>query len=317
LNNPRTHMSDNNSFHIFSGTSHKILAEELSQVTGRDLGEIRIESFPDGEIGVQIHNNVRGKDVFVVQSISKQPNDYLMELLIIVDALKRASAKSIVAVIPYFGYARQDRKDQGRVPITAKLVANLLETAGVTRVLSMDLHTPQIQGFFDIPVDDLSGRPLLIKAIKNLDLRDLVVVSPDLGSNKMARKYAEELGVEIAIVDKRRISADKVEHGALIGDVKEKNVIIVDDICSTGGTLKVAAEICIKYGAKKVFAAVTHNFADASVLENSYIEKMFTTNSIPQRQRESNKIKVVSVAHHFWRAIECVLNAKSISSLYR
>ena len=199
-----------NSWLLFAGSSHEELACELAKELKVQLGKRSIETFPDGEIGVQILENVRGKDVFVLQSIARRPNHYLMELLIMVDALKRASARSIVAVLPYYGYARQDRKEKSRVPITAKLVANLLEKAGVTRVLTMDLHTEQIQGFFDIPVDNLYARLLFVRAIREMGLKNVVVVSPDVGSNKMASKFAEELKVDIAIVDKRRVNAEKV-----------------------------------------------------------------------------------------------------------
>jgi ribose-phosphate pyrophosphokinase len=303
---------------LFSGSSHQELAREIAQAVKVKLGEVAIETFPDGEIGVQILENVRGKDVFVVQSVARHPNLYLMELLIMVDALKRASAKSIVAVIPYFGYARQDRKDKGRVPITAKLVANLLEKAGVTRLLTLDLHTEQIQGFFDIPVDNLYARPLFIKAIRELKLKDLVIVSPDVGSNRMARRFAEELKVDIAIVDKRRISAEKVEVNALIGDVKGKNVILVDDICSTGHTLEVAAKVCKREGATTVIACVTHGLMVGRALIGDSIDQIYFTNSVPGNEATKNaKAKVLSMAPLFGQAIERLLAAQSISSLFK
>ncbi len=305
-----------NSLMLFSGSSHPELASQVAGCLGMSLGKVLIEAFPDGEIGVQILENVRGRDVFVLQTIARRPNHYLMELLILVDALKRASAKSIVAVIPYFGYARQDRKDKGRVPITAKLVANLLEKAGVTRVLTMDLHAEQIQGFFDIPVDNLYARPVLLGAIKKLELENLVVVTPDIGSIKLARAYANELKVDIAIVDKRRVSAKQVEMSALIGDVEGRDVLLVDDMCSTGGTLKTAAGVCKKAGAKRVIAAVTHFVGQT--FEESAIERMFVSNTIPlPGQGDSlERLEVVSVADLFGKAIDSIVGAKSISSLF-
>jgi ribose-phosphate pyrophosphokinase len=303
------------SYMLFSGSSHEGLATEVSRVLKTPLGKIQIEAFPDGEIGVQILENVRGKDVFVLQSPARRPNHYLMELLVMVDALKRASARSIVAVLPYYPYARQDRKDKGRVPITAKLVADLLEKAGVTRVLTMDLHTEQIQGFFNIPVDNLHARPLLVKALQALKLKDLVVVSPDVGSNRMARKFAENLKVDLAIVDKRRISAKKVEVYALIGDVKGKRVILVDDICSTGGTLATAAKVCKDEGARVIYAAVSHGLFVGDRLPAG-IDRFFSTNSVPQMETLKEKVSAVSIASYVAEAIECVISAKSISSLF-
>lgn len=300
---------------IFAGSSHPELAVEVAQCLGVELGKVLIETFPDGEIGVQILENVRGKDVFVLQSPARHPNHILMELLIIVDALKRASARSIVAVIPYYAYARQDRKEKGRVPITARLVANLLERAGVTRVLTMDLHTEQIQGFFDVPVDHLYARPLFVKALKELNLKSAVVVSPDVGSNKMARKFAEDLKLDLAIVDKRRLNGKSVEVNALIGDVKGKEVILVDDISSTGTTLEMAAKVCKKEGAKKVFAVVTHALLmGGSKLEG--IDHLFITNSVPPL-KEGKEVHVVTIAPLIAKAIECVNSAKSISSLFK
>jgi ribose-phosphate pyrophosphokinase len=299
---------------IFAGSSHQELALEVARVLGVKLGQALIETFPDGEIGVQILENVRGKDVFVLQSPARRPNHFLMELLIMVDALKRASARSIVVVMPYYAYARQDRKEKGRVPITAKLVADLLEKAGVTRVLTMDLHTEQIQGFFNIPVDHLYARPLFVKALKELKLQNAVVVSPDVGSNKMARKFAEDLKLDLAIVDKRRINGRTVEVNALIGDVRGKEVILVDDICSTGGTLKTAAIVCKEEGAKSVFAVVTHALLmSGTTLEG--IDQLFVTNSVPPSK--GIKTQVVSVASLLGEAIECVISAKSISSLFK
>lgn len=303
---------------FFAGSSHPALAAEISRVLGRPQGEIAIERFPDGEIGIQILENVRGKDVFLLQSIARRPNHYLMELLIIVDALKRASAKSISVLLPYYGYARQDRKNKGRTPITAKLVANLLEKAGVMRVLTMDLHTEQIQGFFDVPVDNLYARPLFVRVIRELGLEDLVVVSPDVGSNKLARRFAEDLSADIAIVDKRRINenAGQVEVCALIGDVRGKTALIVDDICSTGSTLVAAAKVCRREGAKSVYAFITHGFSAAKALEEPFLDGVYFTDTIPSLERLEG-VKTVSVASLFGQAVQRLLAAESISSLFK
>jgi ribose-phosphate pyrophosphokinase len=299
---------------LFAGSSHEELARKVASELKISLGNVSRETFPDGEIGIQIQENVRGKDVFLLQSLAKRPNHNLMELLIMVDALKRASARSIVAVLPYYAYARQDRKDKGRVPITAKLVANLLEKAGVTRVLTMDLHTEQIQGFFDIPVDNLYARPLFIRKIKELGWKDLVVVSPDVGSNRMARKFAEDLKVDLAIVDKRRIDSNRVEVNALIGDVKGKHVLLVDDICSTGETLSQAAEACRKEGAKRVDAFVTHGlFVGKGEVEG--IDHLYATDTIPAPSKK--KLEILSVAPLLAKAIDCIVSAKSLSSLFK
>ena len=303
---------------FFSGSSHPALAAEITRFLGQTQGKIAIERFPDGEIGIQILENVRGKDIFLLQSIARRPNHYLMELLIIVDALKRASAKSISVLLPYYGYARQDRKNKGRTPITAKLVADLLEKAGVTRVLTLDLHTEQIQGFFDIPVDNLYARPLFVHAIWEMGLQDIVVVSPDVGSNKLARRFAEDLKADIAIVDKRRIdeSAGKVEVSALIGDVKGKNALIVDDICSTGSTLAAAAKVCRREGAKSVYAFITHGFSAARALEGDVLDGVYFTDSIPPMEK-LEWVKTVSVASLFGQAVQRLLAAESISSLFK
>lgn len=309
-------MAADRSMALFAGTSHPELAQQIAKELGIRLGKIQIETFPDQEIGIQILENVRGKDVFVLQTIARHPNLYLMELLIIVDALKRASARSITAVMPYFGYARQDRKDRGRVPITAKLVANMLEKAGVSRVLTMDLHAEQIQGFFDIPVDNLLARPLLVEAAKKEGWEKSVVVAPDIGSVRLARAFAEDLKVEYAIVDKRRVTAKRVEAKALIGDVQGKNVILVDDICSTGGTLKKASMVCKASGIKAIRVVATHGIF-VQPFEESAIEKMLVTDTIPLPKGFPKKIRSVSVAPLFARAIEAIAGAKSISSLFQ
>ncbi len=310
-------METDSSWLLFAGSSHKELAHELASALNVRLGKILFETFPDGEIGLQVLENVRGKDVFVLQSIARRPNHYLMELLILMDALKRASARSISVILPYYGYSRQDRKDKGRVPITAKLVANLLEKAGASRILTMDLHTEQLQGFFDIPVDHLYARPLFVRALREKGLENLVVVSPDVGSNRMARKFAEDLKVDLAIVDKRRVSANEVETGAVIGDVKGKNVILVDDICSTGGTLKAAAKACKHAGAKSVQVCVSHGLLMGGPLESEEIDHVYLTNTVsPNAAFHHPKVTVLSVAEFLGQAIRRLLAAQSISSLF-
>lgn len=304
-------MSSSNSFMLFAGTSHVELAEQIAENLGVALGKTVIETFPDGEIGISILESVRGKDVFVVQSMARHPNSYLMELLIFVDALKRSSARSIIAVIPYFGYARQDRRGMGREPITAKLVADLLQQAGVTRILTMDLHTEQIQGFFNIPVDNLYACSVLIEAIHQIGLQPDLVVTPDIGSIKLACAFAEKLNIDFAVIDKRRVNANEV-NSALIGDVRQKRVLLIDDMCSTGGTLKTAALVCKKAGASAVFAAVTHGLFMGKFEKNG-IEKIIMSNTVPTPDFD---VEVVSVAPVFAKAIESIVDAKSISSLF-
>jgi len=304
-------MKGQDPFLLFAGSSHESLALELAKALNTTLGKIRIETFPDGETGVEVLQSVRGRRVFVLQSVARNPNHFLMELLIIIDALKRASAKSIELVIPYFGYARQDRKGMERNPITAKLVADLLQKAGAARVLTMDLHTEQIEGFFDIPIDNLYARPVLIKGAKNL--QSPVVVSPDVGRNKMARHFAEELKCEIAIVDKRRVGPEKIEMDALIGNVKGKDVLLVDDIISTGKTLEIAAKVCILNGAKSIRALVSHALLSEKARFDG-IEEVIVTNSVPTSNKQ---VKQVSIAPLLGEAIKRGLKGESISSMYR
>lgn len=317
-------MAENNPKAIlFAGSSHPKLAREMADYLGIKLGQVELDRFPDGEISLQIHENVRGRDVFIMQSVALDPNNYLVELLIMIDSLKRASAQSIAVVIPYFGYCRQDRKDRPRVPITAKLVANILENAGATRVLTMDLHTDQLQGFFDIPVDNLFARPCIAEVVsQEIDNTNLVVVTPDIGSVKLAKAYAQQLGVDFAIVDKHRCDSTRVEVTTLIGDVKGKDVLLADDMCSTAGTLVSAAKVCQEKGANRIFAAVTHGlFVGSSVekIENSPIEVLYMSNTIPYTERldQSTKIRTVSVANLFGQAIRCILSRESISSLFK
>lgn len=307
---------------FFAGSSHPSLAEEVATAAGLRLGSIDLGHFPDGEICVQVNENVRGRDVFILQSIARHPNRYLMELLLIVDAVKRASARNIVVILPYFGYSRQDRRDKPRVPITAKLVADLLQAAGVKQVITMDLHTDQLQGFFNIPVDSLHARPRLIEAIRPwVEGHDLVVATPDVGSVKLARLFAAELKAGLIIVDKERQDHSSVKATTVIGDVQGKDVLLADDMCSTASTLMSAAKACREKGARRVFAAVTHGlFVGDSILkiEASPIEALIVSDTIPLNERaaECSKIHCTSVASLFGQAIQCVVSAKSISSLY-
>jgi len=303
---------------LFAGTSHPELAQQIARLLGVSLGKAHIETFPDGEIGVRILESVRGQDVFVMQSIAGHPNFYLMELLILMDAIKRASARSINVVLPYFGYARQDRRGTLREPITAKLVADLLQQAGASRIVTMDLHTEQIQGFFNIPVDNLYARPVLVEAVEQLNLKHFVVVTPDIGSIKLARAYAAALKVDLAIVDKSRVSAQEVKAASpVIGDVDGKDVLLVDDIFSTGGTLKMASWACKQAGAKSVYAAVTHGLCVGERWRECAVEKMIVSNTVRAPEGIDEKtFHTVSVAPLFAMAIESIIGSKSISSYY-
>ena len=311
---------ENPMFKFFTGRAHPCLARDVAESLGVQLGKMKIETFPDGETFVQVQENVRGKDVFILQPIVHRPSALLMELLIIIDALRRASANKICAVIPYYGYSRQDRKDRSRVPITAKLVANLLEKAGVDRVLTMDLHAGQIQGFFDVPVDNLCGRPALAACVKKYLTAEAVCIAPDVGSAKLVKEFADELGVSFGVIGKRRLDAQNVEVTSLIGDVKNKDVILVDDICSTGGTLVSAAKACIDAGCNKVFAAVTHGVLVPgawSRLESSQIKKVFISDTVPlQDALSSMKLEQVTVAGVLAEAIQRIVSDQSVSSMF-
>jgi ribose-phosphate pyrophosphokinase len=312
-------MHKDNNFSIFAGSSHNALAQAIAAKLEKSLGNIEIKKFHDGEIGVKLLENVRGKKVFVIQTIALDPNNYLMELLIIIDALKRAAAKEIVAVIPYYGYARQDRKDNPREPITAKLVADILEKAGVSQVVTMDLHAGQIQGFFNVPLDNLTARRVLVEKLQNIgfaDKKKSIVVAPDVGSSKLARRFATDLGIDLAIIDKRRINEKTVEDYALIGEVENKDVIIVDDVFSTGVTLAEASKLCRKGGANKMVSVVTHGPILQDMLKDCVIDKFLFTDTIPHNVAENEKIEIVSIAKVFADAIDCILSKKSISSLF-
>lgn len=309
-----------NKIEIFSGNSNIELADEICKVLNKKRAGMMVTRFSEGEIRVKIEDNVRGKDVFVVQPTCPPANENLMELLIIIDALKRASAARITAVMPYYGYARQDRKDQPRVPITAKLVANLLTVAGASRVLTMDLHAGQIQGFFDIPLDHLFAVNVFVEYIETLKIKDIVVVSPDVGGIKTARAYAKRMGAGLAIVDKRRVSPEKAEVMNILGDVEGKNAFLVDDIIATGGSLIEAANALKKAGVKEIYAAVVHGVLSGKAVENiekSVIQKLIITNTIPLDEKKKHpKVKVLSVAPLLAEAIKRIHWEESISCLF-
>jgi len=311
----------NDNLKIFPGSSNPELAGEVCRYLGIPIGGAKITKFPDGEKVIRIEDDVRGRDCFVVQSTCKPVDEHLMELLIYLDCLRRASAKRITAVIPYFGYARQDRKDEGRVPITAKLVANIIATAGADRVLAIDLHAHQLQGFFDIPVDHLTGELVLSRYFRDKRIEDLTVVSPDVGNIKTAAKYAAHLGGDLAIVHKKRLSGSQVQCGELIGSVEGCNVLMCDDIIATAGTVCMAAELVKQRGAKSVRVGVTHGvFAPPALerLEKAPIDEVVVTNTIPltEEARQLKKIQVLSVAGMLGEAIKRIHRDESVSSLF-
>ena len=302
---------------IFSGRANRPLAKQICSEAEVTIGEAAIQNFSDGEIWVKYVENIRGDDVFIIQP-TQPPADNLMELLILLDAAKRASAKRVTAVIPYFGYARQDRKDQPRVSISAKLVANLITKAGADRVITMDLHTPQIQGFFDIPMDHLYSSSLFIEYFRKMDISDLVVASPDVGSIKMARSYAKRLGVDLILIDKRRPKPNEAEVMNVIGNVEGKNILIVDDLIDTAGTFVNAAKALQINGAKEIFGACTHPILSGNAysrIEESIVKKIAVTDTIPLKQNNS-KIEVRSTAKIFAEAILRTHRNESISSLF-
>jgi len=306
-------------FYVFSGTANRPLAEEIADRLGIPLGDMEISRFPDGETFVKYRQNIRNADVFIVQPLCSPPNETLMELLIMIDAAKRASAARITAVIPYFAYARQDRKDQPRVPITAKLVANLITVAGASRILTIDLHAQQIQGFFDIPVDHLYASPMLVPYLREKLGDNLVIVAPDSGGVKMAHAYADMLNAGLAVVSKRRIDASSVESSHLVGEVEGRTCVLCDDMTTTAGTLVAAAELLRKEGAKDVYAAVSHclmNDVGRERLRSSFITQLITTNGIPVPDLADGKIKVLSVSDLLAKAIRYINEGESVSSLF-
>ncbi|WP_257929405.1 ribose-phosphate diphosphokinase [Campylobacter lari] len=305
-------------YKIFSGSANEEFAKKISKYLSLPLSNAGVKRFSDGEISIQIDESVRGKDVFIIQSTCAPTNDNLMELLIMTDALRRSSASSITAIIPYFGYARQDRKASPRVPITAKLVANLIESAGVDRVATIDLHAGQIQGFFDIPVDNLYGSIIFNDYIKNKNYKNPIIASPDIGGIARARSVAKALGLDIVIVDKRREKANESEVMNIIGDVKDKEVILVDDIIDTAGTIVKAAEVFKSKGAKSVIACCTHPVLSGVAYERiakDALDGLVVTDTIPLKQ-QMDKIKVLSVAPIFGEVIRRVYHNESVNSLF-
>lgn len=305
---------------VFSGTAHPKLAKDIAEQLGITLGSIKIEHFPDGEIFVQYLQNIRGGDVFLIQPTCYPPNETLMELLIMIDAAMRASAGRITAVIPYYGYARQDRKDKPRVAITSKLVANLLTAAGANRILALDLHAQQIMGFFDIPVDHLYAAPILYPHLRKMMGENAVVVAPDSGSVKMAHNYSSALGAGLAVIAKRRTDAVSVESSHLVGDVNGRTCLIIDDLTSTAGTLIAGANLLKKEGAGRVIAAISHcllNDVGIERLENSVIEELVTTDSVPELIGKTKKLKTVSIAPIMAEAIRRIHAGGSLSSLFK
>lgn len=305
---------------VISGKSNPELAQEIADAMNIKLGGVECKRFSDGEISVKISDNVRGTDVFVIQSTSNPANDNLMELMLIIDALRRASARRITAVIPYYGYARQDRKVEPRVPISAKVVATMLEAIGVKRVLSMDLHANQIQGFFEIPVDHLFGAPILIKYFRELNLNDLVIVSPDVGGAERARFFGKQLGASMAIIDKRRERANEAEVMHIVGSVEGKNCILIDDMIDTAGTICKAAIALKEKGAQKIIAAATHGVLSGSAIQNligSPIDEVVVTNTLKiSDEKRFPRMRVLSVGSIFATAIQRIHEEKSVSSLF-
>jgi ribose-phosphate pyrophosphokinase len=307
-------------FKIFAGNSNQQLAEEIASIMGKPLGKATVGKFSDGEVSVSLWETVRGVDAYIVQSTCDPVNDNLMELLIMIDAMRRASAGRINAVIPYYGYARQDRKSKARDPITAKLVANLLSKAGADRIVAMDLHAPQIQGYFDIPVDHLLGVPILVKYFREKRLDNLVVVSPDIGSVARARSVAHPLDAPIAIVDKRRPKANVSEIMNIIGDIEDKNVLLVDDMIDTAGTITNAANALKELGAREVYACATHPVLSGpaiNLIKASAIKELVLLNTVPlPNSMAMDKIKMLSVAPLFAEAMMRIFTNDSISRLF-
>lgn len=308
---------------LFAGRANRPLAQKISEYLGIPLGNVRIEPFPDGELMVKLEEDIRGKDVFIIQPTCSPIAQAIMELLIFLDCAKRASAQRITAVMPYFGYARQDRKDEGRTPITAKLVANLIATAGASRVLTMDLHAAQIQGFFDIPVDNLLAEPVLSHYFIRQELDNLVLVSADVGNTKRARAYADRLGGELAIINKRRVSGREVEVSNIIGDVKGRTVLMMDDMITTAGTVCGAAQLCKDQGAGRILVGATHAVLCEPApkrLKDAPIDEIVVTDSIPVGREKIDtigKLTVLSVSRLMGEAIHRIHNDESVSSLFQ
>ena len=311
----------NDNLKIFSGKSNAALAGAVCEYLGIPLGAAKIERFADGEKVVRVEDDVRGRDCFVVQSTCKPVDEHLVELLIYLDCLRRASASRITAVIPYFGYARQDRKDEGRVPITAKLVANLITTAGADRVLAIDLHAAQVQGFFDIPVDHLAGELVLSKYFKDKKIDKLTVISPDVGNMRIASRYAAHLGGELAIVHKKRMSGTEVRASEIIGEVKGRNILMCDDIIATAGTVCSAASLVKERGAERIYVGATHGVLAGEALERleqAPIDEVVVTDTIPltEETKKLGSIKVLTVSSMLGEAIKRIHRNESVSSLF-
>jgi len=311
----------NDNLKIFSGSSNPDLAGDVCKYLGIPLGGAKIDMFPDGEKVIRVEDDVRGRDCFVVQSTCEPVDEHLVELLIFLDCLRRASASRITAVIPYFGYARQDRKDEGRVPITAKLVANMITTAGADRVLAIDLHAHQLQGFFDIPVDHLVGELVLGKYFRDLKIDNLTVVSPDVGNMKTASRYASHLGGDLAIVHKKRVSGSEVEAQEIIGEVRGRNILMCDDIIATAGTVCSAAALVKKRGAEKVYVGATHGVFAPQALERlskAPVDQVVVTDTIPlkNKSKKIRNIKVLSVDTMLGEAIKRIHRNESVSNLF-
>jgi ribose-phosphate pyrophosphokinase len=310
----------NRGYKIFTGTAHREFAEKVCDTLNIPLSSATVGKFSDGEINIKIDESVRGKDVFIIQPTGAPVNDNLMELLIMVDALRRSSAHTITAVIPFFGYARQDRKAAPRVPITAKLVANMLETAGVERVITIDLHAGQIQGFFDIPVDNLYGSLIFSNYIKEKNLKNPIIASPDVGGVARAREFAKELGLEMVIVDKRREKANESEVMNIIGDVEGKDVILIDDMVDTAGTMVKAAKALKTKGATSVMACVTHPVLSGPAyerIEEGELDELIVSDSIPLQNQKCSKIKVLSATEIFAEVIKRVYSNESVNTLFK
>ena len=311
--------SYSNRIRLISGTAHPELAEAISREMDIPLCDAHVGRFPDGEIDIKINDDLRGADCFIIQPIGPPVNENWIELLLLLDCLKRASAGRVTGVMPYYGYARKDRKDEGRVPISAKVVANTLCSVGIDRLLTVDMHAAQIQGFYDIPVDHLFAKPVLLDAICKMNMDDPVIVTPDVGGIKMARAYAKAIGADLAIVDKRRITGSEIEVEHMIGDVDGRNVIIVDDMISTGGSISEAARVCRKHGAKEIVLAVTHAvFCGPAVerIEACPADVVLVTDTIPRRGAAPRQVRTVSVAGLLGRAIANLHESKSLSVLF-
>jgi len=309
----------NDSIRLIAGTAHRDLAERVAAAMDQPLCDASVGRFPDGEIDIKINDDVRGADCFVLQPLCPPVNENWVELLLLLDCLRRASAGRVTAVMPYYGYARKDRKDEGRVPISAKVVANTLTQCGADRMLTIDMHAHQIQGFFDIPVDHLYAKPVLLHAIRELGVEAPVIVSPDVGGIKMARSFAKAFGADLAIVDKRRVSGSEIKVEHMIGEVEDRNVIIVDDMISTGGSISEAARIVKGHGAKRVVLAVSHAVLCGPAVERldaCPAEKIVVTDTIPQHRKGPKNLHVVSVAPLIAQALANLHESKSLSILF-